>query len=131
MGEETKRVLTAADIEAVSDLKVIEVEVAEWGGSVYLRSLPSNESIELGERMAELPKEKQAEGMFLLLAACLSDAEGAPLFAKPEDARKVLGKRQPDPLIRLQDEALKLLAWKEGVAKNASGEAVPAVSPTA
>ena len=128
MGE--KRVLTADDLGRVDDLEVVEVEVAEWGGSVYLRSLPADESISLGEKMAALPKDKQAEGIFLLLAACLSDESGKGLFENVEDARRVLGKRRPDPLVRLQTHAIDLLGWKQDeTVKNASGGAALAASP--
>jgi hypothetical protein len=111
------------------DRRLDRVNVPEWGGWVYIRTLSADESIELQDKLASVPKERYMDHAYLMLGACLSNAKGEPLFAT-EAAIKQLGTRDQEVLLRLQ----KAVAQHVGVVateKNASGEAAPAASPTA
>ena len=134
MSEPSAKALSAADILRASDCEVRGVEVPEWGGVVNIRVLSAGDGLELSERMAALPKERQHEGVYMLLGACLCDADGARLFADDATAKAALSRRNLRVLGRLQDEALELQGWKRGKAdpgKAASAEAAPGASPTA
>lgn len=116
MGE-VKRELSADDILATTDLENIEVEVPEWKGVVHLRLLPADEGLALSEEIQGLPKGRQTEAIFMLLAACLADAKGQQLFTT-EDQLAKLRKRSPKVLIRLQRTALELQGWSGAAPKN-------------
>jgi hypothetical protein len=108
--------LSAEDILGVQDLEILEVPVKQWGGSVYLRVLPADEGLALGEKMDALtnePKAKQSDAMFLLLGACLVSADGTLLFSTPEQAQK-LRTRSTKVLLQLQEKALALQGWSAG-----------------
>jgi len=112
--------LSAADLAAVEDLSVIAVAVPEWKGKVYIRDLPADEGIAMNDEMQALPKGGEQEALFILLAACLCNAEGKPLFSGHAEARATLGKRKMAVLLRLQKEALQLQGMlDEAPAKNA------------
>lgn len=120
MSDALRSSLSASDIAAAADLDVERVDVPEWKGAVYLRVLPADEGIVLNEQMQALAKDKQYEALFLLLAACLADADGNRLFQSSVQAREVLGGRRTTVLLRLQRESLKLQGWlEEAPAKNA------------
>jgi hypothetical protein len=105
--------LSAADIIGVVDVEVRAVPVPEWKGSVYLRVLPADEGLALNDAMQALSKEKRGDAIFLLLAACLCDEKGTPLFASEAEA-KGLRRKSNKVLARLQDEALVLQGWQKG-----------------
>jgi hypothetical protein len=126
--------LTLSDLESLKDERVVPVVVPQWQRVVYLRSLPADQGLALSETLSALPKEKSVEALFLLLAECISTPEGAQFFTDPAQARAWLGARDIDVLLRLKEEAMKLLAWDDktgGALKNASGGAVAAASPIA
>jgi len=125
------RQLSADDILAAEDLDITEVQVAEWKGAIHLRVLPADEGLVLNEKMHELPNEKASEAMFMLLAACMVNADGSPIFRSPDQARMTLGKRSSKVLLRIQKQALEHQGWLEEAAKkNVSGGAAPVASPT-
>lgn len=135
MTQENQVVLTAADIESAADIELKAVDVPEWGGRVYIRSLGADDGIALSEGLEATREAKNPhEGMYLILAACLCDAQGDPLFPDAEAAKKVLRKRKSDVLLRLQQEASQLNGWSQEAqekAKNGSGEAGADASPSA
>lgn len=104
------RELTVEEILGASDLQIVEVEVPEWGGSVYLRVLPADVGVALNEKISALDKKNQHESIFLLLGACLCRKDGAPLFESVEAAGKLRGRSQK-VLIKLQKMALELQGW--------------------
>jgi len=115
---EAPKPLSADDILGVDDLEIVEVQVPEWKGSVHLRVLPADVGLALNDKMQELPKEKQSDAMFILLAACLVSPDGKPLFSTPEQADRLRG-RSAKVLMRLQKKALELQGWSaEPPAKN-------------
>jgi hypothetical protein len=104
--------LSADEILSVDDAEVVEIPVPEWKGTIRLRVLPADEGLALSERMQALPKEKQSESLFMLLAAVIVGMDGAILFDTSERLAKLRGRSQK-VLLRLQGEALKLQGWGE------------------
>jgi hypothetical protein len=110
MSEDTKKLLSADDILNAEDLEVEELEVPEWKGIVHLRVLPADEGLELSGKMAALTKEEQHESLFLLLGACLVDAQGQRMFSTTEQLKR-LRTRSQKVLLRIQEKALELQGW--------------------
>lgn len=90
--------LTAADILGANDRKVVIVPVPEWGGAVYVRSLSTDEALNLEQTMR--PLEERRDIMACQLAAFLCDEEGTVLFASHQEALPVLN-RAPSVLRRV------------------------------
>jgi len=125
-----KRGISVEDIESAEDIGFEEVAVPEWGAGnvVYLYGLSGDVGIPLYESAQGKPKR---EMMYLALSATMSDGEGNRLFKSPEEARDILKHRNMIVLMRLFESASILLGWTSlATAKNASGEAVVAASPT-
>ena len=131
--QEPKRGLSVADIAAINDKKIEEISVPQWGGSVFLRSLPAKESIPLLETVQGLQGQENAVDriIFIVLAACLCDEAGSVLFETETQARQVLGDRSLDSFEHVHKRAISILGWEKDAVKNASGEAAPVASPTA
>ncbi len=126
-----KRILTAEDIAAVSDNLVEEMDVPEWGGSVFVRLLPAIAGLALSEAVHALPEGQASKALLLTVAAVLANPDGSPLFTDMEKAIEILGKRQVEPLARIQERAGAIRRRVEEAAKNASGEVTASVaSPT-
>jgi hypothetical protein len=126
--------ITAEELENLKDTRVLPVEVPEWKRTVCLRAMGADEALEMEDQLKSLPKEKATESMYILLGATLSTPEGAKLFADEAKARKILGGRDPQVLLRLQEESIKLQGWTKGARealKNESGEAAVVASPSA
>jgi hypothetical protein len=110
--------LTAAELIGASDCEIEEVPVPEWKGAVHLRVLPAGEGMALSETLSALPKERQHEALYLLLGACLCNADGSRLLA--DDQVHELRRKSPRVLLRLQKRALELQGWvPEGAAPKA------------
>ncbi len=137
MSEETKpaaQAITAEELERLRDTRILSVDVPEWGRSVCLRAMGADEALAIEEELRALPEEKKTEGMYILLGATLSSPEGEKLFADRERARRILGSRDPQVLLRLQDKSIELQGWTtkaREAQKNVSGEAAPVASPSA
>jgi len=101
--------LSAEQILGAVDCRVEAVHVPEWNGTVYLREVAADVGLQLGEDMRNLPKGEQDKSLYMLLGACLCDADLRPLF-KPEDWPKI-HTRSPRVLLRLQVQALRLQGW--------------------
>lgn len=101
------RVLTLDDIVAANDLGVVAEQVPEWGGTVYIRQLPADESLALFEKVKAAG---ETSGLFLLLAAVLVTESGQKLVTDDAHMER-LKKKSPKVLIRLQKRALDLQGW--------------------
>lgn len=122
---------TADDFLAIDDLEILAVQVPEWKTTIHLRVLPADEGLVLNEAMQQLPADKKAEAIFILLKACLVTSGGKLLITSDEQVSK-LRSRSQKVLLRIQKEALKLQGWlDESAAKNASSEAALVASLTA
>lgn len=94
-------------ILAADDLKLEEVEVPEWGGCVYVRTLPGAERDEFDQAIYDARGKGDAVDVrgvkVRLLVAALCDADGLPVFG-PEDA-EALNAKSSRVLDRLFDVA--------------------------
>lgn len=80
--------LTKAAILAAVDLQAERVDVPEWGGHVFVRSLPAADYEKFVQAAVKFPQELQG---YHLLVRCLVDAEGVPLFGD-DDIEALRGK---------------------------------------
>ena len=80
--------LSASAIRDAKDLAEEVVEVPEWGGSIRLVQLNAAESIELTKALATLTGADN--GMFIMIASCARDSEGARVFPMPADQPEVV-----------------------------------------
>jgi len=81
-------------IRAAQDRRLEEVEVPEWGGSLYFGSLLLGQRNRLIERFAALDENNVDEGMDAqldLLIAVACDGDGKPILTS-EDKELLLGK---------------------------------------
>lgn len=99
-----KKVLGAADILNFKDLKPVEVEVPEWGGSVFIRPISAAESLQF---IADNERNKdKGDSAVRLMVLSVVDEDGNPLFTEG-DLPKVREKSFR-AIMRIQKEALKL-----------------------
>jgi len=107
-------VLTKEQIFAVPQ-QLQEVEVPEWGGSVFIRPITLQEQAKLADLGIQFEKASVAIRMkkvtmqFILWA--IVDADGNPLFSA-EDLELMLTKSSK-PFLRLQDQILKFSGLTE------------------
>lgn len=124
---------SAGELFAQSDIVLQEVEVPEWGVTVFIRLLPADEGLDLNNKMQALAKENAFEAIFMLLGATLSTPDGDRIIKTEEDMAK-LRTRSAKVLLRLQKVALDHQGWNEEAPKgsdvsNATGlVASPTVS---
>jgi len=96
--------LSKAAILAADDSKKIEVEVPEWGGSVYLKVMSGTERDRFesefvdGNRNVEMVRAK-------LVSKCLCDESGTRLFSEEEIPQ--LGEKSAAVLDRLFQACMK------------------------
>jgi len=102
--------LTKDQILRADDLKVKEVKVKEWGGSVRLKEMNGLERDEFESRFSSLSEEgKNMEAIAYMLSLVMVDENGRRLFDKPEELQE-LTKKNPNVLVRLFDQASSLNA---------------------
>ncbi len=95
--------LTREAILAAEDLSQVEVEVPEWGGSVWVRGLTAHERTKL-ERSGNEPEDEDRR--LKLVTLCTCDREGKRLF-NLEDI-EALGEKNWEPVQRIFEKALEL-----------------------
>jgi len=100
--------LNKAKILAADDVKLQEVEVREWGGTVFLKVLSGTEREYFEESYSD-QKLKAFRLRFLVLALC--DEKGDRLFADGEIDE--LGKKSAVVINRLFEAGWKLNAFRE------------------
>jgi hypothetical protein len=100
-------------IVGVKDYGLKEVEVPEWGGSVYLRkwtgkdrSLFWSKSVKASDEGAEMNWDTLFENQTLVVAMSLCDENGDKLFTTTEEDLAVLGAKDGDVIQRLYTESL-------------------------
>jgi len=102
-----KKVLDKAAILDAPDIEIEKVEVPEWGGSVYIKSMTGAERDAFEESMFRIKggsrEANYANLRARLLVRVICDKEGNRLF-KDEDAPK-LGKKNAKALDRLFSRA--------------------------
>lgn len=90
--------LTAAEILVVEDRIVEKVKAKEWGGDVFVRSLTTDEAIELNAQIGGSSDSRVL--MLNQLAAFMCDENGTPLFADATAAASLIN-RKPVVLNRI------------------------------
>lgn len=100
----SNHVLTRDDIMAVRDLAPMRIEVPEWGGSVWIKQLTAAERIDL-EDLMDAGQRSGLDVITLFLCRVLVDDENQRLLT--DDDAAVLGEKNPDVLMRLNDAAQK------------------------
>jgi hypothetical protein len=100
----TAHVLTAADILESDDCPRVRVEIPEWGGHVYLRTLDAAELWTLQDQIKANKDNLSLMCLIVAMAAC--DEKGERLFTA-QDAEKLKAKNA-QALIRVCDAAQRL-----------------------
>lgn len=104
-----KPVLTREAILAAQDLRRERVEVPEWGGDVFVRTMTGTERDEFEEFLLKA----KARGMRAeLVARTLTDEAGVRLFQKAEDI-ELLGGKASAALDRLFTVAQRLNGFSQ------------------
>jgi len=96
--------LSASNIVDAEDLKFVDVEVPEWGGTIRLKQMDAKESMAFTDEMVTI--EKQPLGMYLMLIRCAVDEQGKKLFTDEDLPR--LQAKSVQVLNRLQRIAITL-----------------------
>jgi len=101
--------LTRQEILSADDITLKEVEVPEWGGSVFIRPMTGSErdryeSDILGEDGKSDVRNKSLREKLAVLSVC--DESGATLFT--EEDIQALSEKNSAPLDRIFDAAQKL-----------------------
>lgn len=109
--------LTRDDILKAQDLPTAVVDVPEWGGQVTLRGFSAAARDNLAKRGTDENGGVEISNAEFL-ALCLVDDEGLPLFA-PEDADTTLGRKNPEVIDRLLQEAIRLNGLHAGAVEEA------------
>ena len=108
--------LSKDDILGADDLPVGEVDVPEWGGTVYLKTLTAQE----GFRVADLAPQGKPSANFLaqFAAIVICDEEGNRLFT--DNDAESLGRKSHAALAKIVDAAQRHngMGDVEGAAKN-------------
>lgn len=101
--------LTKEEILAVPP-QVKQVDVPEWGGSVYIRPVTLKEQAKLADLGAKFEKsstlDRMRNGTLCLIQWTVCDADGQSLFGSDDMAR--LLDKSASAFLRLQDEILAL-----------------------
>jgi len=107
-----KKVLTAEAILSADDKRIVSVEVPEWGGIVYLRTITGRERDEFESAALDASKRGDLRGLrAFLLALCICNEDGERIF-KDDDAPK-LAQKNAAVLDRLFTRAQELNALTE------------------
>lgn len=77
------KTLTKADIFKANDIKVEPVEIPEWGGVVYVKTMSGHErdAFELSQMEGGTPAEKYADLRAKMVALTVCDEKGNRLFS--------------------------------------------------
>jgi len=93
-------------ILAADDLPVLEINVPEWGCSVWARSMTGTERSDYEEQMRKLNKDNAPDYqvLALYLLYVLVDESGERIFSGPEDV-KALSEKNSAALLRVFQQA--------------------------
>jgi len=104
-----KPTCTAASILSAVDTVIEPVNVPQWGGTVYVRSmtLPDYTEVEFFIAQQDKTAKRYEETRILLLSKTLCDADGNLLFTDPDDI-EALKTKNAGILDRLWEKACDL-----------------------
>lgn len=112
--------LTREAILQAQDLKHEDVDVPEWGGRVRVRMMTGAERDALGAALVTPNKTlDMTQYRIRLLAACLVDEQGAPIFAA--DELHMLGRKSGVALDRVYRVAERLNDVSAGAVEASEG----------
>jgi hypothetical protein len=95
------KLLSAAEIFAVDDVRYEDVYIEAWGGSVRLKTLDARTALKFFQQ-----NEKTKDAMIQIVIKCAIDKDGNPLF-KTEDTEQLKG-RTLQAFQTLQEVAMRL-----------------------
>ena len=107
--------LTREQILKSDDLPLEKVDVPEWGGSVYMRTLTGKQRDEFEQLAFDRQKKKNLDirgCKVKLVAMCLCDKDGKVLFGGRDDESKLIEKSGA-ALQRLSEVAQRLSGMNE------------------
>ena len=116
--------LTKDQILSANDRNIQEIEVPEWGGTVYIRNMTGGErdayEMSLIKMQGRNMQADLANARAKLCAICICDQDGNRLFT--DDEVQELSKKSASALDRVYEQAEKLNGLKsdeiEGLVKN-------------
>ena len=107
--------LNRDDILAVLDIKIEKVEVPEWGGSVFIKSMTGAEKDAYDDSICDLDGQEVVMNMVdasaKLCAKTICDKDGKRLFTKKDIL--ALGKKNGRALERCSKVARRLSGYKK------------------
>ena len=103
--------LTKEQILRADDLSREKVEIPEWGGVVFVRTLSGTERDAWELRLSSIREKGVGDIRASLAVACVVDESGKRLFADSDIAE--LGKKSWKPLDRIFDVAMRLNKMRE------------------
>lgn len=114
--------LTVADIQAVDDRPTLPVEVPEWNGVVYVRTLSVNERelLESGIQPDKNGRVNTRGFRVSVVVASAVDADGKPLF--DVSAKRWLGEKSASAVERIATAALDYNGMSESSRESAEGK---------
>ena len=132
------KILSKQDIVQAQDIVLEKVEVPEWGGAVYVRSISAKERGLIEEGAAKYKEQKGKDGSFArtftvrLAGLAICDELGVPFFKEGEV--ELLAQKNAAVVARISEVAQRLSGFSkedlEELEKN-SLEAQPEGSPSA
>ena len=111
-GDRNRIALTAEEILGVQDLTIRPVDIPEWGGIVYIRTMTGRERDAFERVISKAGSAvdvKDFRGMFAALVVC--DQDGARLFG--DEHIEALTSKNGRALDRIFDEGAKLNGIRE------------------
>lgn len=104
--------LSKQDIFSVDDVKIVDLEVPEWGGTVRLRSLSAQERDDFESSTVKMRRDGTREEHMenfraRLVSKCLIDEDGKLMFTKASEIT-MLGSKSAAALQRIFNECQKL-----------------------
>ena len=86
-------ILSKQQVLDAHDIKIEEVEVPEWGGSVYIKVMNATQRDEFETFVYKRQDQRDLRGMRVLLCKlCICDAEGNRMFESAEDVKALTDK---------------------------------------
>ena len=104
--------LTLADIVGAQDMPLIEFEVPQWGGVIFLRKLSGKERMDLVTQTSE----EDDKGMVKFLARYIFDEHGNRMFT--DDKLELLNAKASDVL----DDIAQKVSTLNGLSKAAEDD---------
>jgi hypothetical protein len=101
---DTSRELSFSDIMATDDRELVKVEIPQWKGHVYIRTLSALEAIEFQQHLSNPAKKQHA--MTRIVTLCVADSKGNRLLT--DDKTSEFAKKNVKVFVVLQDKALEL-----------------------